>query len=251
MEQGVYLGETARKKGGETVTFDDELQGDSQCSPLVVEGDVVDDTAYDGSFFYSLAPPVTHVSSSGESLIRALDIVGSFAMLVLAAPLMLVIAVLIKLLSPGSILYKQKRVGQNGKIFTLLKFRTMINDAEEHTGPVWAAKEDSRVTPIGGFLRKTRLDELPQLFNVLRGDMSLVGPRPERPHFVGCHKVLQGVRLTVKPGLTGLAQIRSFYDLKPHRKMRYDYLYIQKRSFMLNIYILLKTVPVIFLKKGW
>ena len=127
----------------------------------------------------------------------------------------------------------------------------MINNAEECLGPVLAAKDDSRVTPIGRVLRRTRLDELPQLFNVLRGEMSLVGPRPERPYFVERHKVLQGIRLAVKPGLTGLAQIRSFYDTKPEHKIKYDYLYIQKRSLLLNLYILLQTVPVIFCKKGW
>jgi lipopolysaccharide/colanic/teichoic acid biosynthesis glycosyltransferase len=97
----------------------------------------------------------------------------------------------------------------------------------------------------------TRLDELPQLFNVLKGDMSLVGPRPERPHFVKLHKALRELRLTVRPGLTGLAQIRNFYDLKPRHKIKYDYLYIQQRSLLLNLYILAKTLPVIISKKGW
>jgi len=116
---------------------------------------------------------------------------------------------------------------------------------------VWAAKDDQRITPLGRILRRTRLDELPQLYNILRGDMSLVGPRPERPYFVQRHKALQGARLAVKPGLTGLAQVRSFYDLKPAHKVKYDYLYIQKRSLLLNVYILLRTIPVLFTKKGW
>lgn len=176
---------------------------------------------------------------------------GSIVILLLAAPVMVFAAVLIKLSSAGPVLYKQRRVGKNYKIFKLYKFRTMVNDAEKHTGPVWAAKDDQRVTPVGKILRRTRLDELPQLFNVLNGDMSLVGPRPERPYFVRRHRVLQGVRLTVKPGITGLAQIRAFYDLKPEHKLRYDYLYIQKRSFFLNTYILFKTVPVVLLRKGW
>ncbi|UCG57074.1 MAG: sugar transferase [Phycisphaerales bacterium] len=173
------------------------------------------------------------------------------AILVLAVPAMLVVALLIRVFSSGSVLYKQKRVGRGGRIFTLYKFRTMINNAEDETGPIWAARDDSRVTPIGRILRNARLDELPQLFNVLRGDMSLVGPRPERPYFVQRHKALQGVRLSIRPGLTGLAQIRSFYDLKPAHKVKYDYLYIQRRSFLLNVYILLQTVPVLFTKKGW
>jgi lipopolysaccharide/colanic/teichoic acid biosynthesis glycosyltransferase len=142
-------------------------------------------------------------------------------------------------------------VGRGGKLFELFKFRTMINDAEKHVGPVWASKDDGRVTRVGRILRRMRVDELPQLYNILRGDMSLVGPRPERPYVVERHKALQGARLAVKPGLTGLAQVRSFYDLKPAHKVRYDYLYIQNRSLLLNAYILLRTVPVLFTKKGW
>jgi lipopolysaccharide/colanic/teichoic acid biosynthesis glycosyltransferase len=133
----------------------------------------------------------------------------------------------------------------------LYKFRTMVKDAEKKVGPVLASRDDPRVTRIGKILRVSRLDEFPQFFNVLRGDMSLVGPRPERPHFVRRHKALQELRLAVKPGLTGLAQIRGYYDLKPAHKMKYDYLYIQKRAFLLNLYILVLTIPAILSKKGW
>jgi lipopolysaccharide/colanic/teichoic acid biosynthesis glycosyltransferase len=188
---------------------------------------------------------------TGGFLIRLLDIVGSLAILVLSLPVMIVSALLIKITSAGPVFYKQERVGQGGRLFTLCKFRTMINDAEKHVGPVWATKEDDRVTPVGRILRRMRIDELPQIYNVLRGDMSLVGPRPERPFFVERHQALQGARLAVKPGLTGLAQVRSFYDLKPAHKVKYDYLYIQKRSVFLNLYILLQTIPVLFAKKGW
>lgn len=202
------------------------------------------------------SPQSLTVLPSGTSLgrefvIRAFDIVGSVAILAVTLPLMLVVALLIKASSQGPILYKQKRVGKDGKVFTLYKFRTMVDNAEDHVGPVLAAKDDVRVTPVGRVLRRVRMDELPQLFNVLWGDMSLVGPRPERPYFVNQHKALQGVRLAVKPGLTGLAQIRSFYDLKPDHKIKYDNLYIQRRSVFLNAYILLQTIPVIFTKKGW
>ncbi|MBM4029801.1 MAG: sugar transferase [Planctomycetes bacterium] len=186
-----------------------------------------------------------------EFLIRLLDIVGSLAILVLSLPVMLVSALLIKITSPGPVFYRQERVGQGGRLFTLCKFRTMVNDAEKHVGPVWASREDDRVTSVGRILRRMRIDELPQIYNVLRGDMSLVGPRPERPFFVERHQALQGVRLAVRPGLTGLAQVRSFYDLKPNHKVRYDYLYIQNRCFLLNVYILLQTIPVLFAKKGW
>jgi len=186
-----------------------------------------------------------------ELLIRLFDIFGSLAILVLGFPLMVASVLLVKLTSLGPMLYRQERVGKDGRLFTLYKFRTMIDGAEKHVGPVWAAKDDDRITPVGRILRRTRLDELPQVFNILRGDMSLVGPRPERPYFVQRHKALQGARLAVKPGLTGLAQVRSFYDLKPAHKVKYDYLYIQNRSLLLNAYILLRTIPVLFTKKGW
>jgi lipopolysaccharide/colanic/teichoic acid biosynthesis glycosyltransferase len=190
-----------------------------------------------------------------EFLIRSLDIIGSVLILLISMPVTILISLFIKISSPGPVLYKQQRVGKDGEIFTLCKFRTMVKDAEKMVGPVLASRDDPRVTKVGKVLRRTRLDELPQLFNVLRGDMSLVGPRPERPHFVKLHKALRELRLAVRPGLTGFAQIRNFYDLKPQHKIKYDYLYIQRRSLLLNIYILLKTVQVfhklVFYKKGW
>lgn len=186
-----------------------------------------------------------------EFLMRGLDIVGSILILLGVTPLAIFIALLIKISSAGPVFYKQQRVGKDGRLFTLFKFRTMIKDAEKKVGPVLARRDDPRVTKVGKVLRTTRLDELPQLFNVLRGDMSLVGPRPERPHFVKRHKALHELRLAVKPGLTGFAQIRSFYDLKPGHKIKYDYLYIQKRSLLLNLYILMLTIPALFSRKGW
>ena len=201
--------------------------------------------------FDSASFAAAETSTEVEFLIRLLDVVGALAILTLMFPVMLLAAALIKLTSRGGVFYRQERVGKNGQIFELVKFRTMIDDAEKHVGPVWAARDDHRITPVGRILRRTRLDELPQLYNILCGHMSLVGPRPERPFFVERHKALQGARLVVKPGLTGLAQVRSFYDLKPAHKVKYDYLYIQNRSLLLNIYILLRTVPVLFTKKGW
>jgi lipopolysaccharide/colanic/teichoic acid biosynthesis glycosyltransferase len=197
------------------------------------------------------AGPPAQAPRSGEFLIRLLDIVGSLIILVLALPVMIVAGVLIKVTSAGPVFYKQERVGQGGRLFTLYKFRTMIDNAEKQVGPVLAAPDDHRVTPVGRILRRMRLDELPQLLNILGGNMSLVGPRPERPFFVERHQALQGVRLAVKPGLTGLAQVRSYYNLKPAHKVKYDYLYIQNRSLFLNISILLQTIPVLFAKKGW
>ncbi|MHC4122160.1 MAG: sugar transferase [Planctomycetota bacterium] len=190
-------------------------------------------------------------SELDEFFITSLDTSTSLILLILAAVPMSIISILIKITSSGTIIYKQQRVGKDGKIFTLYKFRTMVKDAEKKIGPVLAKQDDPRITKIGKVLRRTRMDELPQLFNVLCGQMSLVGPRPERPHFVKLHKALHGLRLAVKPGLTGLAQIRNFYDLQPTHKIKYDFLYIQRRSLWLNIYILLQTIPVIFSKKGW
>lgn len=186
-----------------------------------------------------------------EFLMRALDAVGSILALLVFTPAIVLLSVLIKISSAGPVFYKQQRVGKDGKVFTLYKFRTMVKDAEKELGPVLASRDDPRVTRVGRILRAARLDEIPQLLNVLRGDMSLVGPRPERPHFVKQHKALHELRLAVKPGLTGLAQIRSFYDLKPKHKIKYDYLYIQKRSFLLNLYILFLTIPAVLSRKGW
>jgi len=194
---------------------------------------------------------VRETPRTGEFLIRLLDIFGSLLILILTLPVMIAAALLIRITMSKPVFFRQERVGLGGGLFTLFKFRTMINDAEKLIGPVWASRDDDRVTPVGRILRKMRIDELPQLYNILRGDMSLVGPRPERPFFVDRHKALQGVRLAVKPGLTGLAQIRGLYDLKPSHKVRYDHLYIQRRSFLLNVYILLRTIPALFTKMGW
>jgi len=249
MGQEIYTRQHSASEQVNTVAID--IDGDSpgfEYNPAVVIEQRPDIVVHAIEPF--LAQP-HKTSAIADALIRGFDIAGSLIMLAFAAPVMLLIAVLIRGTSPGPVLFKQRRVGKNGKIFVLYKFRTMVNDAEKNTGPVWAARDDRRVTPFGKMLRQTRLDEFPQLFNVLAGDMGLVGPRPERPYFVRRHRALQGIRLAVKPGITGLAQIRAFYDLKPEHKLRYDYLYIQKRSFLFNAYILLKTIPVVLLKKGW
>ena len=251
MGQGTYVGEAAKKRGAKAVPVTRKVSSDDKRSKPIIGGELVDETIRSKQSLYSSTALASQASNGQDFLIRTLDIAGSVVILILAMPAMFVVALLIKIFSPGSILYRQKRVGKDGQVFTLYKFRTMVNNSEEHTGPVLAAKDDSRVTPMGRVLRRTRFDELPQLFNVLRGDMSLVGPRPERPYFIKRHKALQGIRLVVKPGLTGLAQIRSFYDLKPRHKIKYDYLYIRKRSLLLNLYILLKTMPIIFSKNGW
>jgi lipopolysaccharide/colanic/teichoic acid biosynthesis glycosyltransferase len=190
-------------------------------------------------------------SASEESLMRALDVVGGIFLVLFFSPLLVSIPILIKFSSPGNVIYKQRRVGKDGEVFTIYKFRTMIKDAEKKSGFKPAIQNDPRITRVGRVLRVTRLDEFPQLLNIIMGNMSLVGPRPENIYRVENHRGLQGVRLTVKPGLTGLAQIRSYYDLLPRHKVKYDYLYIQRRSFFLNLSILAKTLPSLFLKKGW
>jgi sugar transferase (PEP-CTERM system associated) len=188
---------------------------------------------------------------------RAIDVVVSSLGLVLALPVIAVAAVAVRLTSPGPVLYHQQRVGRNGRVFTVHKFRSMRMDAEADTGPVWASKEgDPRVTPIGAFLRKTRLDELPQLWNVLRGDMSFVGPRPERPEFVAelTRQIpFYGQRHIVRPGLTGWAQVRYSYGATTEdalQKLQYDLFYIKNLSIALDLFIILQTVKTVLLRRG-
>ena len=197
-----------------------------------------------------LATFIGRKSDCEEFMIRAMDIFISSLAIIFLSPLMGFTCLLIKITSDGPVFYKQIRVGKDGKIFTLYKFKTMVNNAEQQTGPILATENDPRATKVGLFLRTIRFDELPQLLNVIRGEMSLVGPRPERPHFVKLHKALREIRLAVKPGLTGFAQIRSYYSLHPKHKIKYDYLYIQRRSLFLNLYIMAKTIPIILSKKG-
>jgi sugar transferase (PEP-CTERM system associated) len=188
---------------------------------------------------------------------RALDVAIAIVGLVLAFPLMALVAAAVKLTSPGHALYHQKRVGQHGRIFTVHKFRSMRQDAEAQTGAVWAAKSgDPRVTPIGGLLRRARLDELPQLWNVLIGDMSFVGPRPERPEFVSelTEQIpYYGQRHIVRPGLTGWAQVRYTYGATKEdalQKLQYDLYYIKNLSIALDLFIILATVKTVVLRRG-
>jgi exopolysaccharide biosynthesis polyprenyl glycosylphosphotransferase len=191
-----------------------------------------------------------------EALKRIFDLVVSLVSLVLLAPVMMLVAAAIRLSSPGAIIYRQERVGKDARVFTMYKFRTMSVDAEDRSGPVWARKEDPRVTPLGRFLRKTHLDELPQLCNVLIGDMSIVGPRPERPYFVArLHTQIPEYhkRLLVKPGITGLAQVRHSYDstlADVKKKIRYDLKYIKKQSLVLDLKVMVWTLGVMGSGKG-
>jgi len=178
---------------------------------------------------------------------RALDILGACILLIFLGPVMLLFGAVIKLTSPGPAFFKQVRVGESGKLFEIIKLRTMTVDAEKATGPVWARKRDSRITRLGLFLRKTHIDEFPQLINVLRGEMSLIGPRPERPFFVNRFRreiPNYEQRLAVKPGITGLAQVRYKYDeslADVRNKLTYDLVYVKRMSWALDARILLWT----------
>ena len=183
---------------------------------------------------------------------RFFDIMFSiFGLSVMLLP-MIVIGIIIRIDSNGCIIFSQERLGLDNKPFTIYKFRTMILNAEQD-GPRWAEKKDSRCTKVGAVLRRTRLDELPQLWNILKGDMSFVGPRPERKHFYekfetyihGFHQ-----RTKVTPGLTGWAQVNGGYDLSPEEKIVYDMEYIEKRSLLLDLKCLFLTVHVIFTGNG-
>ncbi len=187
---------------------------------------------------------------------RALDVVVSLGMILITWPVMLATAVAVRMDSPGPSLFVQERVGRDGRPFTLFKFRSMRSDAEKLSGPVWATQDDPRITRCGRFLRKTRIDELPQLFNVLAGHMSLVGPRPERAHFV--QDLAEKIpyfrqRHIVKPGLTGWAQINYRYGSTFEdavQKLQYDLFYIKNQSLLFDLSILFNTVKIVILRKG-
>jgi sugar transferase (PEP-CTERM system associated) len=187
---------------------------------------------------------------------RALDITAASVGLVLASTLMAIVALAVKLTSKGPVLYHQQRTGLNGRAFTVHKFRTMCQDAEANTGPTWATTADPRITRVGAFLRKTRLDEVPQLWNVLCGEMSIVGPRPERPEFV--RELTEqipyyGQRHSVKPGVTGWAQVRYTYGASIEdtmEKLQYDLFYIKNASIGLDLFVLFTTVKIVLLRRG-
>ncbi|MEW5923137.1 MAG: sugar transferase [Candidatus Zixiibacteriota bacterium] len=233
----------------------------------------------------NVANPIKYVIGMiDKSLKKVLDVLGAALGIIIALPIFLIVPLVIKLTSRGPVFYTQERVGINrrrnsrrlyrtdinedrrlrerrrqdnfGRPFKVIKFRTMVNDAEKLSGPVWATQNDSRVTPVGRFLRKTRLDEVPQLINVLLGDMSLVGPRPERPKFV--RELREKVpnydaRLRVKPGITGLAQVSQGYDSSIESvvdKVKHDVRYIRKWSIVTDLKILATTVVVVLTGRG-
>lgn len=180
---------------------------------------------------------------------RLFDLVLTIPSLIIMLPIFAFVAIMVKIENPASpVIYKQKRLGKDNREFTLYKFRTMVEDAEKETGPVLAIKDDARITKVGKFLRATRLDEIPQLVNVLLGHMSLVGPRPEREYFINIftkqHEEYQ-YRSTVKPGITGYAQVMGSYGADPEDKLRFDLYYIRNYSLWLDITIILRTIVVL------
>jgi sugar transferase (PEP-CTERM system associated) len=197
----------------------------------------------------------TH-SRASNAVKRGIDVCISLALLLLTLPLMVLTAALVWADSPGPVLYRQERTGLHGKPFTLLKFRSMAIDAEKGGSPRWAAHQDPRITRVGSFIRPMRIDELPQLMNVLRGEMSMVGPRPERPHFVDqLARIIPfyGERNYVKPGITGWAQVNYPYGASvedARQKLSYDLYYVKNRSLMLDLLILLATIRVILFREG-
>ena len=195
----------------------------------------------------------THLLRAGK---RALDLVAAGIGLVVLSPIMLLTALAVRLSSSGPVLYHQRRVGQHGRLFTVHKFRSMRMDAEAGTGAVWARSNDDRVTRVGRFLRRTRLDETPQLWNVLIGEMSLIGPRPERPEFVSQLSdsiPFYGLRHSVRPGLTGWAQVRYTYGASVEdalEKLQYDLFYIKHLTLAFDLFIIFLTMKTVLLRRG-
>ncbi len=191
-----------------------------------------------------------------KKLKRLLDIIVSLIILIVTLPVTLITAIAIKLDSEGGVFFKQERCGINSRIFKIYKFRSMKKDAEKTTGPVWSQKDDPRITRVGKFIRKVRIDEIPQMMNVLNGEMSIIGPRPERPFFV--EKLSQQIpyykrRLKVRPGITGWAQVKHKYDETIEDvkiKLRYDLFYIENMSLRMDFKILFRTIFVVLLGKG-
>ena len=187
---------------------------------------------------------------------RAVDFLVASLLLIIFAPISLITAIAIKLDSPGPVLFSQERVGENGKVFKIFKFRSMRADAEKLTGPVWATEDDPRTTRVGRIIRKLRIDEVPQLWNVFKGDMSFVGPRPERPYFVEQLKEkipYYNERFSVKPGITGWAQVKYPYGASEKdalEKLKYDLYYIKNMSILMDLMVIFQTAKIVLLGRG-
>ncbi len=267
------LDDTVRREGiGRIIIAEEDPQARARLSSALVDlrlrGLKVEDAVdfYEGLFGkiwidalsseWFLHTTGFHHSRASVAFKRFVDIVCSLILLVLTAPIMAAVAIAIKLESPGPVLFRQFRIGLFGKPFVIYKFRSMRQNAESQGGPRWATENDTRVTRIGGFLRKYRFDELPQIFNVLRGEMSMVGPRPERPCFLD--RLTEAVpfydlRHYVKPGVTGWAQVKYRYGASVYdtcRKLEYDIFYAKHRSFVWDLKIMFRTIGIVAFGKG-
>lgn len=201
----------------------------------------------DDMLVLSVQPP--GLSAAQLFIKRLFDIMASLVLITLLSPVMLILFILVPITSKGPAIFKQERIGCNGKEYMIYKFRSMVHDAERYTGPMLAVEKDPRITPLGHFIRATRLDEIPQLFNVLKGNMSLVGPRPERAFFIEQFSEIlpdYTYRMSVKPGITGMAQVMARYSTTAEDKLRFDLMYVRNYSLALDIKILFQTIRVVF-----
>ena len=211
-----------------------------------------------GTIMHVIDTPIIKINKFGPSFLegiikRFIDIVGSLILIVLTSPVMIITAIAIKAYDKGDVFFRQERLTKDGKVFRIYKFRSMIMDAERNTGAILAREGDSRITPVGKFIRKCRIDELPQLFNILKGDMTFVGPRPERP--VLFDEIVKEVpefkyRLTVKAGLTGYAQIYGKYNTTMRDKLLLDIYYIENYSLISDIKLIIMTLKVVFIPES-
>ena len=228
-----------------------------ECNRLSIDYRIVSDT-FEDQYAHIVRDVIKDVIYPKDfGLRRIIDCTLAFTMLFILFPFFLITAIAIKLESKGPIYYNQQRYGKDGRIFAVHKFRSMVQDAEQKSGPVWAQKSDPRITKVGRIMRKTRIDELPQLLNILKGDMSFIGPRPERPFFSDTFKTqipLYMNRLMVRPGITGLAQVTVGYDETIEDvkdKVKKDLEYIQSSNkWSMNLYILAKTIKTVLALEG-
>ena len=247
LDQGCYSHEDRREAA--------KVDAAGKYEPKLTENGIPDEVLaklLPGDDIIELSEPTIAGGIGYRFVKRAFDIVSCGGALILLAIPMGVIALKIKLESPGPVIYSQRRVGKNGKIFNVYKFRSMYTDAEAR-GARWAAGDDPRVTPFGKFMREKRIDEIPQFWNIVKGDMSLIGPRPERPAF--CQEFEKrihgwGYRTLVRPGLSGLAQVTGGYDLLPKEKVVLDLEYIEHRNIVMDAKIILKTLGVVSTGEG-
>lgn len=213
----------------------------------------------DFNYDYNVNTEIVYINEIEEKRIynffkRLFDITICLIACLVAVPITLIACLCVVIESRGKPIYRQERLGKNGKPFMLYKIRSMFSDAECKSGAKWADKDDPRVTKVGRFIRRTRIDELPQLYNIIKGDMSIVGPRPERAFFYDKFEREDAPgfsnRLLVKPGLTGIAQVSGGYDITPTEKLELDMQYIESRSLWMDIKIILKTVLIVFSGEG-